>query len=50
VGHPLTKFLKNHSSKIGARTETKVDNEKDYKGETNFVDQFMLDKIFIPPD
>jgi hypothetical protein len=40
-------ILKKYPGKIGTRTETKVDNGKDYNAEAYFVDHFMIE-IFIP--
>jgi hypothetical protein len=43
----LTIILKKYPGKIGARTETKVDNRKDYNSKANSVDHFMAE-VFFP--
>lgn len=48
IGDPLAIIPKNHPRKIGAGTETKVDNGKDYNAETNFVDHCKAAIFFIP--
>lgn len=47
IDDPSTIIPKNYPSKIGARSETKVDNGKDYNAEANFDDHFMAD-VFFP--
>ena len=47
-GDPLTISQKKSPSKIGARTETKVDNGKDHHTEANFIDHFAAEIFFIP--
>jgi hypothetical protein len=44
----LTIIPKNDPNKIGAGTETKVDNGKDYNAEANYIDHFMEEIFFVP--
>ena len=48
IGDPLTISQKNYPSKIGTRTETKVDNGNDNPTEANFIDHFVAEIFFIP--
>ena len=47
ISDPLTVILKNLCGKIGTSMKAKVDNGKDYRTKTKFIDQFMAE-IFIP--